>query len=38
MSKQKTDVDIENELKVKELLAERHILMKDFAAMIGEKR
>ena len=38
MSKQKTDVDIENELRVKELLAERHILMKDFADMIGIKR
>lgn len=38
MSKQKTDVDIENELRVKELLAERHILMKDFADTIGIKR
>lgn len=38
MSKQKTNVDIENELRVKELLAERKILMKDFADMIGIKR
>ena len=38
MSKQKINVDIENELRVKELLAERHILMKDFADMIGIKR
>ena len=38
MSKQKTTIDIENELRVKELLAERKILMKDFADMIGIKR
>ena len=38
MSKQKTTVDIESELRVKELLAERKILMKDFADMIGIKR
>ena len=38
MSKQKTTIDIENELRVKELLAERKILMKDFADMIGVKR
>ena len=38
MSKQKTNIDIENELRVKELLAERKILMKDFADMIGIKR
>ena len=38
MSKQKTSIDIENELRVKELLAERKILMKDFADMIGIKR
>ena len=38
MSKQKTNIDIDNELRVKELLAERKILMKDFADMIGIKR
>ena len=38
MPKQKTTIDIENELRVKELLAERKILMKDFADMIGIKR
>ena len=38
MSKQKTTIDIENELRVKELLAERKILMKDFADLIGIKR
>ena len=38
MSKQKTNIDIANELRVKELLAERKILMKDFADMIGIKR
>lgn len=38
MSKQKTNIDIESELRVKELLAERKILMKDFADMIGIKR
>lgn len=38
MSKQKTTIDIENELRVKEILAERKILMKDFADMIGVKR
>ena len=38
MPKQKTTIDIENELRVKELLAERKILMKDFADMIGVKR
>ena len=38
MSKQKTTIDIESELRVKELLAERKILMKDFADMIGIKR
>ena len=37
MSKQKTTIDIENELRVKELLAERKILMKDFADTIGVK-
>lgn len=38
MSKQKTNIDIENELRVKEILAERKILMKDFADLIGIKR
>lgn len=38
MSKQKTKIDIESELRVKELLAERKILMKDFADTIGIKR
>lgn len=38
MSKQKTKIDIENELRVKEILAERKILMKDLADMIGIKR
>lgn len=38
MSKQKTNVYIESELRVKELLAERKILMKYFADMIGVKR
>ena len=38
MSKQKTNIDIESELRVKELLAERKIMMKDFADTIGIKR
>lgn len=33
-----TDTKIENELRVKELLKERGILMKDFAEQIGIKR
>ena len=38
MPKQKTEIDIENELRVKAILDERNILMKDFAEQIGITR
>lgn len=38
MPKQKTEIDIENELRVKSILDERKILMKDFAMQIGITR
>lgn len=38
MAKQKTEIDIERELRVKEILDERNILMKDFADQIGITR
>ena len=38
MPKQKTEIDIENELRVKAILDERNILMKDFAEKIGITR
>ena len=38
MARQKTDYNIENELCVKDILAERGLLMKDFAEQIGITR
>ena len=38
MPKQKTEIDIEKELRVKDILDERGILMKDFAEQIGISR
>lgn len=38
MPKQKTEIDIEGELRVKAILDERKILMKDFAEQIGITR
>ena len=38
MPKQKTEIDIENELRVKAILDERNILMKDFAEQVGITR
>ena len=38
MAKQKTDINIEEDIKVKEMLDERGILMKDFAEKIGIQR
>lgn len=38
MPRQKTEIDIENELRVKAILDERNIMMKDFAEQIGITR
>lgn len=38
MAKHKTDISIEDELKVKEILAKRNIMLKDFAETIGITR